>query len=352
MTPRCSIVCRALLPIGGAVLAFAFAAGNALADDKATAQALFEAGKKLMDDGNYAEACPKLAESQRLDPGGGTLLNLALCHEKEGKTATAWSEFKEALGVARADGRDDRVKFATDHIAAVEPRLSRLVVTVGADAKIPGLAVTVDGTQIGEPAWGIATPFDPGPRRVAATAPGREPWENTIKLGAEADQQTVAVPLLAQASTPAVSTATATPAGSSTTTPPPAGPPSDDGASAESDGSTQRVAGYVVGAAGLVSVVVGGVFGGLAMSLEGDAEDAGCTDETCPTPEALGYSNDAGTDATLANVFVFGGIGLVAVGLIVVLAAPDDSQEAVAAAPPVVPWVGPSEAGLVGRFVW
>ena len=42
--------------------------GDASATDKATAQALFDEGKRLMDQGQYSQACPKLADSLRPGP--------------------------------------------------------------------------------------------------------------------------------------------------------------------------------------------------------------------------------------------------------------------------------------------
>src|SRR5664279_1214733 len=88
--------------------------------DVATAQALFDEGKRLMNAGNFAEGCPKLVESQRLDPGGGTLFAIAICHEGEGKTATAWADYNVALAEARRDNRKDREIAAAEKERALE----------------------------------------------------------------------------------------------------------------------------------------------------------------------------------------------------------------------------------------
>src|SRR6478735_2027984 len=111
------------LLLSGVVLCAQPASAEPAAADRVLAAALFRDGKALMDRGELAEACTKLAESQRLDPGGGTILNLALCHEKQQRLATAWAEFIEALGLAKRDGRAARVQFAQEHIEALEPRL-------------------------------------------------------------------------------------------------------------------------------------------------------------------------------------------------------------------------------------
>src|SRR5215510_5077923 len=81
-------------------------AADETARDPATAEALFTEGRKAFDAGRFAEACQKFAESQRLDPGAGTLINLAACREKTGEIALAWAAWKEALDNLRSD--DDR----------------------------------------------------------------------------------------------------------------------------------------------------------------------------------------------------------------------------------------------------
>jgi hypothetical protein len=94
---RKTVVTSALL---GAILLSGSASAQT-SSDKAAAQALFDAGKRLLSERKYAEACPKLAESQRLDPAPGTLMNLADCYEKAGLTASAWATWLEAAAAMR-----------------------------------------------------------------------------------------------------------------------------------------------------------------------------------------------------------------------------------------------------------
>ncbi len=164
----------------GVVLAASEAHADPAPRDVMLAQSLFEEGRRLMEAGHAREACPKFEESQRLDPGGGTLLNLALCREREGRVATALVLFDEAARAARKDGRADRQAIAEEHAAALSKRQARLVVRAP-DAPA-GLRITVDGAELREPAWGVASGVDPGPHRIEAAAPGYAPFQSNIDI--------------------------------------------------------------------------------------------------------------------------------------------------------------------------
>src|SRR5688572_28243096 len=86
-------------------------AGAAFAQEGSETRAaqLFQEGRESFLAGNLVDACPRLAESYRLDPATGTLMALALCHEQEGKLALARAELDEAEERARQEGRADRI---------------------------------------------------------------------------------------------------------------------------------------------------------------------------------------------------------------------------------------------------
>ncbi len=171
--------------------------------DTALAETLYQQGKDLMDAKKFDEACRKFAESQRLDPATGTLLNLAACNEARGKLASAWAQYTDAMVAARRDQREDRVTYARDRITAIEPKLARVTIRVPADAEVDGLEIRLDNVLLGRAAWGVPAPTDAGQHIIEASAPERKTWSQNLQI-TDADQKTISIPLLENAPRPAL----------------------------------------------------------------------------------------------------------------------------------------------------
>jgi hypothetical protein len=161
-----------------------------------SAEALFREGRRLLEAHDYDRACPKLAESYRLDPATGALLALAVCHEGAGKLASAWSAYAEVAARSRVEGRGDREKAAREKVAALEPKLSTLTISVARGADVPGLRVLRDGEEVGRATWGLAVPLDAGEHTIDASAAGRRDWHLKLTIGTKAERKSVEVPIL------------------------------------------------------------------------------------------------------------------------------------------------------------
>jgi hypothetical protein len=279
--------------------------------NSALAQSLFEQGRALMDGGNYALACDRFAESQRLDPSGGTLLNLAVCHEKQGRIATAYVEFSEASSLAVRDGRKDRETLARERVAALGPILPRVHVSL-AEAPPPGLALTLDGSPLArEAALPGAPPLevDPGAHRLRLSAPGRK--ERVIDV--VAPQDGAPLEILIPALAPSQDVAQPAPAVLA-----PAPEPRLKG---------KRTAGWVTGGLGVAALGVGTGFGIDAL-VKQDASNAVCPTSRCSDPAAVTKSEQATTSAWVADVAIGAGVIAVGVGLYLVLTSPSSSGRA------------------------
>lgn len=268
---------------------------DAAAAAPALAQVLFEEGRALIARGRTEEACAKFAESNRLDPATGTLLNLAVCNESRGKTATAWEQFRAAEAASQYDRREDRVRLAREHIAQLEPRLSRVTLHVSVAQQVPGLLITLDGVQLERAAWNIATPIDPGEHVVVGRAPGRAARTWPLSVRSEPSAISVVIELEPAATLQASEGGEAAPL--------------EPALTPDSNVSTTELLAYASGGVAVAGLIGGVAFGAQAFS-RWDERNRLCPDDACVTPAAKRAQSSAESAARNANIAV--GVGLVA----------------------------------------
>jgi hypothetical protein len=318
--------CLALVALTACLLAGPPAFADSAAD-KAAADALFSQAKALMAAGKYAEACPKLEESQRLDPALGTQLNLADCYEHTGRTASAWGLFNEVARASEKRGDKERAAEAARRAAVLAPTLQKLAIVVPPATRVTGLEVRKDGELVGEGSWGSALPTDPGAHTIEASAPAHKAWSTVVRVETSGAGASVEIPRLeALAGPPGVGTLT-----------PFWGP--------------QRIAGAAVGGVGLVGLVVGAAFGVVTFQKTSDAKPYCSATLPYCTQAGITLENDAKTTANVSNAaFAIGGAAVVA-GLVTFFTAPAGDSKPPSAVR-VGPVIGQGRAGITVEGSW
>ncbi len=339
--------------------------GSALAeptaDRSAAAEDLFQRAKVLLAKREFAPACPMLLESYRLDPAGGTLQNLAVCYEEMGRWASAYARFQELRAISKAGERPrlDRIKLAEEHIAKLEPRISRVMIVMP-EASAGAAEVTLDGVKYLQPSWSAGIAVDPGTHEIVVAAPGKQPFRTSVTTANDGVQEQVRVPALAdeeKAAPPAAEVQSAEPAALSSSEPPPTT-------------NSLRTTGFVVGAAGLGVIAAGGVFGVLTLTTNGAGKDkcsaaknpgasradfdpvsGRCYEGSSAWNDANATKDDARTFANVANVLLPVGVFALGVGAYLVLRKDSPSGTASAASVSSV-HLSPSLGGasIEGRF--
>jgi hypothetical protein len=271
----------------------------ARAGDVQQAEALYQEGRALLSAGHIDRACQKFAESQAMDPATGTLLNLAACRQRQGKLASAWAAFTKAEAAADHDGRADRVRFAREQRALIEPRLSYVTIHAPFPAAF-SLEVRLDDQIVPRDALGKPLPVDPGTHLISADAPRSVPFRRQVEVAGDGARIAVTVAFDPPADGAGVSGTTA----------------GVSGTTAEQGSRRFSVPVVVAAGVGAAGLVAGTVLGLRTFSLA-DQRTHECTLDEC-SKRGLELERSARQSAIMADVAF--GVALVGLGTAAYLA--------------------------------
>jgi len=302
--------------------------------DAAAAQSLHQLGQALMRMGDLDEACPKLEQSLAAEVSPETALLLALCHDKQGKLASAWAGYRQAAVMLKDGGRAADARQAAERALDLEPQVPKL--TIVPAQKVPGMEIWRDGVKFGGELFGVPVAINPGKHTVEIRATGFHSWSTEVDVGAAGDRPMVVVPPLAERQSQ----------------------PITPEAASSSGRGWMFTAGVLTAGAGAASIGLGTILGLVAArdihTAESDellcGRDRQCTDE--------GYAliERADREALGSTIAIAAGSIAVVAGFVLVVVDPYESSEEgkpqLGLEARLTPLVGPTFQGfgVAGRF--
>ncbi|MEO8875400.1 MAG: hypothetical protein ABI461_07430 [Polyangiaceae bacterium] len=311
--------------------------------DKATARQLGLEGEDALNKKDYKTAEDKFKRADALYHALTLTLGLARAQAANGKLVAAQESYNRVLHEGAPAGSPPAFVRAVDdarkEVDAVSAQVAQVVVSVtGSDDP----TVTLDDTPFPNAALGVKRPVDPGNHVVKATAKGYKPGEAHFTV-APAGEGTASIALEADPN----AIVAQQPAGANHTEPPPVAPSSKP---------INKTIGYAALGVGAAGVVVGGIFGALALGAHGSLNDE-CPNGNCPASKQDDISSyhTKGTVSTIG--FIVGGVGLAA-GAVLILTAPkthteaniESKNNAATRQAFISPYVGAGTAGVLGSF--
>jgi hypothetical protein len=285
--------------LGGALLLASNSATAQGSVNSRSAQAdrLIQDAQVLLEAGKFDLACSKFEAAEALENRPATLLELADCYERANRTASAWYTFLEAEALAKVHSDRQSEQAATRRVAALAPKLTRIVLVVPMTSRVPGLTVRLGTNTVPPRSWGAILPIDPGVQRVSASAKGYESWSVAVDASAGAGHQyRVDVPALAPAA----------------------------GAQATTDrGRAYRTAGVVTGSFGLAGIGAGAVFSAMSRN----ANDASTCVRGVVQCTVNPSNKSAYADAATLGYALGGALLATGVTLFVLAPGPDNKEQ-------------------------
>jgi hypothetical protein len=232
-------------------------------------------------------------------------------------------------GLVRAD--------CASRLAGVEAILPSMVFDVvdPAGARLSGVTMTIDGVNFTPPDGTTTVALDPGSHTIVFHTPTNQDVTKTVVAGEGERGMHSRVemgPPIVAAPAPVVAVKA-----------------SDSGGGL----GTQRVLGIVAAGAGLTGIVVGSIFGAMALSAKSAViGDCGATCTPSQLPQAQSDHSSGITDSTISTIGFIAGGALLAGGAVLFFTGGTPASKPTTGSLTVVPSVGPGTGQMlvVGRF--